>query len=360
MRIIFKRRSCPDAGRAAVLFAMVGLSTIVGGVALGATEAPSMSGGVRERAQLLMGTIARVALESRSGGDAVMDAAFAAMRLVDERMSLYRRDSDLVRLNAHASRHPEPVAPDLCRLLEESRRLSESTNGAFDVTVLPLLRAWGAYRDLHYLGAYNASTVGFAGLELDPTRCTVRFWRDGMGVDLGGIAKGFALDRAREVLASAGVSRAVVELGGNLAFVGAGQGGGWRVAVRDPEAPDRPLGALVLGPGATVATSANYARDFAAEGWRAPSHVYDPRTGQPVRAARAVTVWGPRATAGDALSTALLVLGPEGAGEVLAGEREVGALFVEGRRILIVGRPPLAWIPEVAVPEGELEDPDHS
>jgi len=345
------------------LCATLGLSLAMATVAASAADPMSSSleasGSVQQRAQLVMGTIARVTVEAPRSRTAI-EAAFAVMRGVDEEMSLYRPGSELVRVNAHAGRHPEPIAVDLCRVLVEGRRLSDVTNGAFDVTVLPLLRAWGAYRELAYLGTYSAGAVGFAGLDVDAARCTVGFRREGMGIDLGGIAKGFALDRAREVLVHEGASRAILDLGGNLAFLGAGPDGGWRVAVRDPEAPDRPLGVLVLGAGTTVATSANYAREFAVEGWRTPSHVYDPRTARPVLAARAVTVWGPRATVGDALSTALLVLGPEGGVEVLEREPDVGALFVEGRRILMHGRAPLEWIPAGAVSVRGIEHPESS
>lgn len=104
---------------------------------------------------------------------------------------------------------------------------------------------------------------------------------------------------------------------------------------------------LALAPNATVSTSANYFRDFDAEGWRAPTHIYDPRDGRPVTRALAVTVWGPDATTADALSTALLVLGPERAGVVLARFPDAGALVVDGRgptrRLVLAGAPPLGF-----------------
>jgi len=180
-----------------------------------------------------------------------------------------------------------------------------------------------------------------------------------MGIDLGGIAKGFALDRARAALAAAGVDRARLDLGGDLAFVGAGPNGAWQAAVRDPDAPDRALGVLAVDADASLSTSGNYTRDFTHEGWRAPSHIYDPRTGRPVTRDLAVTVWAPDATTADALSTALVVLGPEHAQTLLAREPTAGALFAERRdgeatrQITFVGRPPLHWTPT----EGRRDDP---
>ena len=300
-----------------------------------------------ERIELVMGTLARITIDDGDARAAGFEAAFAALRRVDAAMSLYRPSSELVRINTRAARHPEPVGDELFALLTRARELAVATDGAFDVTVLPLLVAWGAYRDLH-LAPTRATAVGYAGLRLDAAVRTVEFREPGMGVDLGGIAKGFALDRAAAALTGAGIRRALLDLGGELAFVGTDERRPWRVAVRDPDTPDRPLGTLEVRRG-NVSTSANYARDFAAEGWRAPSHIYDPRTREPVRAARAVTVWADDGTTADALSTALMVLGPERADAVLARVSGAGALIVERdaeRRVITLhGAAPLGWHP---------------
>jgi thiamine biosynthesis lipoprotein len=302
------------------------------------------------RAELVMGTLAKISLPA--GTAAAFEAAFAALRRVDASMSLYRPESALVRVNAHAAEHAEPVDADLFACLERARALSALTDGAFDVTVLPLLRAWGAYPDLAYLPAGRIDAVGWGGLLLDAGARTVRFRRDGMAIDLGGIAKGFALDRARAALIAASVSRATLALGGQLVMLGDGGTAGPRIAVRDPADPDATLGVLVLDPNVSVSTSANYARDFASEGWRTHSHIFDPRTGRAVRTGLAVTVWAPDATTADALSTALLVLGPERARQMLTRAPDVGALFVDdggrARRITFAGRAPRAFEPTAA------------
>jgi thiamine biosynthesis lipoprotein len=304
--------------------------------------------GAATRATLVMGTIARITLAD-GADEAAFDAGFAAFERVDASMSLYRATSDLVRVNAHAGAHAEPVERELFDCLSRSRAMSELTDGAFDVTILPLLRAWGAYPGLDYLAPSRADAVGWEGLLLDPEARTVSFQRRGMGIDLGGVAKGFALDRARDAMVAGGVGTAVLDLGGELLLVGTGPDGGWRIAVRDPKAPDASLGVLVFDRAEAVSTSGNYERDFATEGWRTPSHVFDPRTGGPVRPGLAVTVWAPDATTADGLSTALLVLGPDDAGPVLARVPDVGALFVDDgggtRRVTLAGRPPRAFEP---------------
>jgi thiamine biosynthesis lipoprotein len=294
-----------------------------------------------------MGSIARITIAD-GASDAAFEAGFAAMRAIDASMSLYRPESGLVRVNARAATHPEPVDPVLYDCLARARTLSAATNGAFDPTVLPLLRAWGAYPELRHLPTGRVDAVGWGGLLLDPADRTVRFRRDGMGLDLGGIAKGFALDQARTAIAKAGASRALLDLGGNLAFLGAGPDDGWRIAVTDPAAPDDPLGVLTLGADEAVSTSGNYARDFAAEGWRVRSHVFDPRTGRPVRGGLAVTVWAPDGATADALSTAFLVTGRAGAAAILARMPAVGALFVDDaapERLAFAGKPPVRFEP---------------
>jgi thiamine biosynthesis lipoprotein len=314
-------------------------------IALGVLgRAPAAAG---TRAELVMGAIATITtVDDRSEA---VEAAFAELRAADAGMSLYRPDSALVRVNRHAAEHAEPVDDPLFACLARARALSAASDGAFDVTILPLLRAWGGYPDLAHLAATRADAVGWSGLVLDADARTVRFARAGMGIDLGGIAKGFALDRARAALAAAGVRRAVLDLSGNLALLGSGPADGWRVAVTDPSAPATTLGVLTLGPDQAVSTSGNYQRDFAVEGWRTPSHVYDPRTGRPVRRDLAVTVWAPDAATADALSTALLVLGPDDANDLLRREPEAGVLFVDGtgaaRRFIVAGRAPQRFDP---------------
>lgn len=313
----------------------------------GAAVRPAASAPLHERAEYVMGTVARIAMLGDVGDPAAFEAGFGAIRAVDRSMSLYRPESELLRVNAHAAWHAEPVGADLFRLLVRAGELSVVSDGAFDVTVLPLLRAWGGYRELAHLGVFDPSAVGYAALRLDREAASVRFELPGMALDLGGIAKGYALDRAREALRDRGVRRARLDLGGNLALLGTGPSGQWTVAVRDPAQPTRALGILTLPADYAVATSANYARDFATEGWRAPSHVYDPRTRRPVLDHGAVTVWAPDATTADALATALLVTGSQGADDVLARTPGVGALFADehGGRVTIHGMRPPDWAP---------------
>jgi thiamine biosynthesis lipoprotein len=314
------------------------------------------------RAELVMGTIGRITLGDREH-DAAFEAGFAAFRRVDASMSLYHPESDVVRVNVHAAAHAEPVDPEVFACLARARALSDATDGAFDVTVLPLLRAWGAYPGLAYLPSGRVDAVGWGGLLLDPVQQAVRL-RAPAWDRLGGIAKGFALDRARAALVAAGARDAILDLAATGARAPALRAAGASRSVTPPTRRE-PRPSSRSTPMERVSTSGNYERDFATEGWRTPSHVFDPRTGRPVRGGLAVTVWAPDATTADALSTALLVLGPADAAETLRRAPEVGALFVDDdrgeRRVTLAGRPPRAFEPRtteprVAGPTTEMEN----
>ncbi len=292
-----------------------------------------------ERTEVLMGTLAQVE-ECTAGEDMedLVERAFARMREIDEELSLYREGSELRKFNERASGWPVRMSWDLCEVLRRARQLSVRTEGAFDVTVLPLMLAHGAYGGLG-LGteASRRLRVGFSGLLLDPVERSGRFLMPGMGIDLGAIGKGFAADEAARVLRAGGSRCGLVDVGGTVRIWG-GSGHRWRIGVRDPAEPGSLLGYLALGEGA-VATSGNYFR--ARDGGGGPlRHIFDPRTRRPARTTLGVTVWAEDATTADALSTAFFVLGVERSRHLIAREfRAVSALFA-GRR----GEREVLWV----------------
>jgi len=169
--------------------------------------------------------------------------------------------------------------------------------------------------------------AGFRTLRLDDAAGTVRFTDAAAGVDLGGIAKGYALDRARDVLRAAGVRSAWLDLGGEIATIGAPPDGGrWRIAVRHPRRAGAVLGILEMGEGA-VSTSGDGER-FVEDAAGRAGHIFDPRTGRPASALVTATVVASSATLADALSTAAVVMGDE-AFERLARRLDVGAVLGE-------------------------------
>lgn len=239
------------------------------------------------------------------------EEALAEVTRLHQQLSFYDRASDVSWINAHAAKIAVAVEPRLFMLLQRCRELSLATDGAFDVTVAPLMRAWrftsdrGAVPDRRTLAAALAS-VGFAHLELDAHMSTVRFRRPGMSIDLGAVGKGHAVDAAMAVLRQHGVTDAIVH-GGTSSIHANGhppESDAWRVGWAPPGAARR----IFTLRDCALSVSASHGKTFVSEG-REYGHVIVPRSGHPCAGARAAVVIGPGSLECDALSTAALVLG---------------------------------------------------
>jgi len=250
-----------------------------------------------------------------SGEDsAFLEAARDALLEVDRvesRLTVFRETSDLIDLNQRAARETVPLDAELFSLLEACRLLSVETDGAFDPTSTPLSRCWGFLRREGRLPAESEieaarACVGMNAVALDGSATSVRFERDGMELNLGGVGKGYALDRVSKLLIECGVEHALVSAGGSSLRAGGGRGGGFRVDLRTP-ARDAPLVRLRLR-NASLGTSGASLQFVEVEG-RRYGHVIDPRTGWPARGILSASVVTDDATRADALSTAFLVGG---------------------------------------------------
>lgn len=289
--------------------------------------------------------VARNAMATRfeivlHGGDAPAlraagEEALDEIERLEAQLSLYRSTSEIAHLNARAHAAPVRVTPSLFRLLERARDLSRQTGGAFDVTVAPLVRCWGFMGGSGSLPseetiAQARECVGMQWLELDPVALTVRFARAGVMIDLGAIGKGYAIDKAAEILREAGVTSALVH-GGTSSAYGIGHPPGdekWKIAVSAPgAATSQPLTVVELEDN-SLSVSAVWGKSFAA-GQQTYGHIIDPRTGRPAQSALLAAVIVPSATDGDALSTALLT--DPGLLETLASARpELRCLLASG------------------------------
>lgn len=308
------RERCRGATIAALLVALIAAGTS----RAGAQDSPAADSLRRvARAWPVMGTMLTITVwgsDSVAMLGAVHDAR-DSVRLVDSLMSTWRAESEISRVNAAAGGAAVRVSPQTMRVLVQARRWWQLSRGAFDPTVGPLVRAWGFHgtrgripprRELDSLRAL----VGYGEVALDTTVLTVRLPRAGMQLDLGGIAKGFALDLARAALQGATISGGTVDLGGNVLAFGRPPGDGrWQVAVVDPRRRDRALGVLAIDSGA-VATSGDYERYYVIRG-RRYAHIIDPRTGRPARGVLSATAIGPRGEWSDGLSATLFLLGPD-------------------------------------------------
>ncbi len=295
-----------------------------------------------------MGCLWEIEAYAQEGGDSALalEGALDEVDRLDRLLSHYRPDSQVSRLNREAAAGPAGVDPELFALIRTSLEYSRTWDGAFDITVGPLMRAWGFFRsegrvpDASTLEATRAR-VGFRHVRTDPERQTVAFDVEGVQLDFGAIGKGYAADRAADVLRSAGVESALVNgCGSTMAAIGAPPGAsGWEIPVRDPLRRDA-IAMHVTLRDRTLSVSGGAEQAFESGGARY-SHIMDPRTGRPVTGMLMVAVLAPTATEGDALSTAVFVAGPAESRRRLAGASGIEAhLFVpagDGWRTIRLG-----------------------
>jgi len=240
------------------------------------------------------------------------EEALAEIERLERVLSFYRNDSEITRINHSAADGPVRVSAEVFRLLSVCADVSARTEGAFDPTIGPLMRAWRFGNDHGTVPDPTAldgalQRVGMSRLVLDAAESTVRFEVPGMAIDLGAAGKGFAVDRAIGVLVEAGVTSALFHGGtSSVHAIGAPPGeDGWRVQW----GAGQPARSVLLRDSA-LSVSASHGKSFQHDG-DTYGHVLDPRTGRPVRAGNAALVTGPSSFLCDALSTALLVNGLE-------------------------------------------------
>src|SRR5437763_1849994 len=284
-----------------------------------------------------MGTVFAIYLYAQDAqhAEAWFEAAFDEVERLEEALSHYRATSELSRINRLAARQAVTTDPEVFALLETSLVYSRQTGGAFDVTVGPLLRAWG------FVGGKGRfptddelrvakENVGFDKVHLDPAARTVRFASPGVELDLGAIGKGYAVDRTVKVLREAGVETALVDAGSSTVYaVNAPPGkNGWTVRVPQPGDRSKTVATVTLR-NESLSTSGNYENFFQIDG-RRYCHVIDPRQGMPVQGVLQTTLITSDNTASDALSNAMLVLGFEAGRNVLATLPDARGLWISG------------------------------
>jgi thiamine biosynthesis lipoprotein len=266
--------------------------------------------------------------------EAVAEEVSTELSRLEKLWSVFIEQSDIARLATHAGCAPIALHPDTVAILSCARELSALTEGAFDVTAAPLAALWRTAIDerrpvVHGQIAPLLEFVDSRDIELvPPDRGRLR--RAGQAVDLGGIAKGWAADRACRLYRQRGIHSAVVNIGGTVKAVGSSPDGlPWRVGIRDPRGQGGALAGRLRIEGCSVVTSGDYQRCFVAQG-RRYHHIIDPRTGKPSRSGLAgVTVVCGRSVVGDALATAAMVVGMERARAIIAREPDCSALFIE-------------------------------
>jgi len=260
----------------------------------------------------IMGTPINVELWSHSEELAKTCTAkvMQEMRRIDTLMSPYKPESELTTINAKASQQAVKIGTELFSLIERSNKLSELSNGAFDITFASIGYQYD-YRKSQKPSDQQIQTqldrINYRHIILDKKASTVRFAKQGVRIDLGGIAKGYAVDNGIRILQDCGIKQALISAGGDSRIMGDRKGRPWMTGIRDPRKKDKSVVVIPLSDTA-ISTSGDYERYFIKDGVR-HHHILSPKTGKSVSTTRSVTVLGPDAVTTDGLSTTLFVLG---------------------------------------------------
>jgi len=281
-----------------------------------------------------MGTIFAVVAYGSSSAclEEVVCRAFQEIDRLDDEMSHYKPESELSAINRAAHRQRMAVSPGLFKLLDDSLRYSQETDGAFDITIGPLMKAWGFFRGWGRLPAPQElsealNRIGYRHVKLDAVTRTVGFDEPGIELDLGAIGKGYAVDRVVEILRAGGITQALVSSGTSSIYALGSPPGeqGWEISVCHPF--DRRKTACTLRvQNLSISVSGDYEKSFELGG-RIYAHIMDPRSGMPAEHMAMTVVISPSATEGDALSTSFFVRGVERSRVYLECHPDLTAIF---------------------------------
>jgi FAD:protein FMN transferase len=291
-------------------------------VALGAAACSRQAAGSGvarkvERVGAAMGSDLRLTAWTRdeAAAQATFDAVFADFERLESLMSVWRPGSDVLAINAAAGDHAVRVHAEVRDVLRIAKQVSEWTDGTFDVTFGALTDIWKFDHDqdnsIPSADAIRARLplIDYRRIEIDDSAGTVFLSRKGMRLHLGGIGKGYAVGRASEIFRRAGLRDFMIQAGGDLYAGGTKGGQPWKLGIADPRAAGHTFATIELT-NSTFSTSGDYARFFIKDGVRY-HHILDPRTGQPARLCRSVTIASDSPVLADAVAKGVFILGPE-------------------------------------------------
>ena len=285
------------------------------------------------REEAIMGTSIRVELwhEDPVMGEAAMAAVMEEMHRIDRAMSPFKPESELSRLNREAAKAPVPVSEEMFELLARSIEFSKLSEGAFDITFASVGCMFDYRKGIKPTAEKIAAAlpgIDYRHIRLDRRRCTIEFARDDVQIDLGGIAKGYAVDNCAALLKTRGVKEALVSAGGDSRVLGDKRGRPWMIGIRDPRRKDAVVAMIPLVD-AAISTSGDYERYFETDGVRY-HHILDPKTGLSATGARSVTIVGPDATTTEGISKSAFVMGTERGIRFVESLAGIDAVIIDG------------------------------
>jgi len=271
------------------------------------------------------------------------EAATAEIRRLEGLMTTWR-ESEITRVNAQAGVAPVPVSPETYEVVAEAVRAGEMSGGAFDITFESLHGLWKFDEDLDPHPPSDADIkrllplLDYRRVKLDAPRRTVFIEKKGVRIGLGGIAKGYAVDRAAAVLKQAGLTSFYVQAGGDLYTSGTKpDGSAWVAGIRDPRDPEKGYFGMLDVSDHAFSTAGDYERSYIVGGKRY-HHIIDPRTGYPATECRSVTIWAKTALLADEIDDAVFVLGPEKGLALVESLDDVGAIIIDAKNNLVVSK----------------------
>ena len=284
------------------------------------------------REEAIMGTAIRVELwsEDRADGEAAINAVMTEMHRIDHAMSPHKPESELSRINRHAAAGPVKLSEEMARLVSRALDFSKLSGGAFDITYAGVGQLYDYREKVKPSDAEIAqavAAVGYQHLVLDTAARTLRFAREGVRIDLGGFAKGHAVDNAAAILARRGIKYAIVSAGGDSRVMGDHRGRPWTIAIRDPRRPGDVVAVLPLEDTA-ISTSGDYERYFEHDGVRC-HHVLDPKTGKSPSSVHSVTILAADGLTTEGLSKSVFVLGVEKGMRLIESQEGVDAVVID-------------------------------
>ncbi len=294
-------------------------------------------GGWFARDEAIMGTAIHVELWGEDERDAqcAITAVMDEMHRIDHTMSPHKPESELSRINRDAAREAVPLSAEMYRLIERALEFSRFSDGAFDISFASVGNLYdyraGTAPSAQAL-ARGLAAIGWQHLILDPKTRSLRFGREGMRIDLGGFAKGHAVDNAVAILGELGVRHAIVSAGGDSRVLGDRRGRPWSVAIRDPRREGGVVAVLPLEDTA-ISTSGDYERYFERDSVRC-HHLIDPRSGRSPDALRSVTILAPDGLTAEGLSKTVFVLGAQRGLELIESLDGVDAVVVDAQGAL--------------------------
>ena len=291
-----------------------------------------MQGDWHAREEAIMGTAIRVELwsEDRADGEAAINAVMTEMHRIDHAMSPHKPESELSRINRHAAATPVKLSEEMARLVSRALDFSKLSGGAFDITYAGVGHLYDYREKIKPSDAAIAQAreaVGYQNLILDTAARTLRFAREGVRIDLGGFAKGHAVDNATAILARRGIKNAIVSAGGDSRVMGDHRGRPWTIAIRDPRRPGEVVAVLPLEDTA-ISTSGDYERYFEQDGVRC-HHVLDPKTGKSPSSVHSVTILAADGLTTEGLSKSVFVLGVEKGMRLIESQEGVDAVVID-------------------------------